>query len=150
MFYNLHLGHYTVQSSTRAPLPAPDISVPRVIQDHKNIFMRASGYWATEMFAIFSGLYYSIRASRLILRAPTVSPSIRNMYNSAVCFFPLFFFQTYTCAITRPQQPRLPKKRKRKKTGHLLGGWSVRKGVGEITRVFPHSVTVRFAKKNNK
>ena len=45
------------------------------------------------MFAIFSALYDSIQASRLILRAPTVSPSIRNMYNSAACFFfPFCFF----------------------------------------------------------
>lgn len=116
MFYNLQLGRYTVQSNTRAPLRAPDISVPRVIQGHKNIFMGASGYWATEMFAIFSVLHDSIRASRLILRAPTVSPSIRNMYNSAACFFfpSPFFFRIYICAITRPQQPRHPKKRKKK------------------------------------
>ena len=45
------------------------------------------------MFAIFSALYDSIQASRLILRAPTVSPSIRNMYNStAFFFFPFCFF----------------------------------------------------------
>lgn len=44
------------------------------------------------MFAIFSALYDSIQASRLILRAPTVSPSIRNMYNSTACFFLSFFF----------------------------------------------------------
>lgn len=54
--------------------------------------MRASGHWATAMFAIFSALYDSIQASRLILTAPTVSPSIRNMYNSTACFFPLLFF----------------------------------------------------------
>lgn len=45
------------------------------------------------MFAIFSALYDSIQASRLILRAPTVSPSIRNTYNSTACFFfPFCFF----------------------------------------------------------
>lgn len=49
------------------------------------------------MFAIFSALYDSIQASRLILRAPTVSPSIRNMYNSTACFFSfLFFFSKHT------------------------------------------------------
>lgn len=137
MFYNLQLGHYTVQSSTQAPLRAPDISVPRVIQGHKNIFMGASGYWATEMFAIFSGLHDSIRASRLILRAPTVSPSIRNMYNSAVCFFPLpFFFKTYTRAITRPQQLMHLKKRGEKKMGHLLKRQRVSKDVGKWPAFF--------------
>lgn len=51
------------------------------------------------MFAIFSPLCDSIQASRLILRAPTVSPSIRNMYNSTACFFlpppPLPSFSLY-------------------------------------------------------
>lgn len=45
------------------------------------------------MFAIFSALYDSIQASRLILRAPTVSPSIRNMYNSTACISPFFFYK---------------------------------------------------------
>lgn len=48
------------------------------------------------MFAIFSALYDSIQASRLILRAPTVSPSIRNMYNSTACFFSFRFFYKHT------------------------------------------------------
>lgn len=47
------------------------------------------------MFAIFSALYDSIQASRLILRAPTVSPSIRNMYNSTACYFLFFSFFFY-------------------------------------------------------
>lgn len=58
--------------------------------------MRASGHWATAMFAIFFALYDSIQASRLILRAPTVSPSIRNMYNSTACFFFLSFVHKHT------------------------------------------------------
>lgn len=92
MFHNLQCKNYTVKSNTHAPLCAPNISVPQLIQSHKNIFMRASGHWATAMFAIFSALYDSIQASRLILRAPSVSPSIRNMYNSTTCFFTFFSF----------------------------------------------------------
>lgn len=80
--------------------------------------MRASGHWATAMFAIFFALYDSIQASRLILRAPTVSPSIRNMYNSTACFFPpLFCSQTYTHTVTSPQRWSHP----RKKEDCLLG-----------------------------
>lgn len=136
MFYNLQFGHYTVQSSTRAPLWAPDISVPRVIQGHKNIFMRASGYWATEMFAIFTGLHDSIQASRLILRAPTVSPSIRNMYNSAVSFFfPLLSFsKTYTCAITSNQG--IQRKGKNKKNGWSARRTEHKEGCWEMTSLF--------------
>lgn len=92
MFYNPSLKHYSVQSRIHTPSWAQNISVAPLIQDHKNIFMRASGHWATAMFAIFFALHDSIQASRLILRAPTVSPSIRNMYNSTACFFFLSFF----------------------------------------------------------
>lgn len=89
MFWKSPLWSIIVYSliNTHTPLWAPKhLCAPR-IQGHKNIFMRASGHWATAMFAIFSALHDSIQASRLILRAPTVSPSIRNMYNSTACFF---------------------------------------------------------------
>lgn len=114
MFYNLRYeALYCTASHTHTPLWAPNISVPQLIQGHKNIFMRASGHWATAMFAIFSALYDSIQASRLILRAPTVSPSIRNMYNSTACFFsPFFFFSInihsyyYQASATKPSKEK--------------------------------------------
>lgn len=71
--------------------------MPRLIQGNKNIFMRASGHWATALFAIFFALYDSIQASRLILRAPTGSASIRNIciIQNPVFFSFLFFKHSY-------------------------------------------------------
>lgn len=92
------------------------------------------------MFAIFFALYDSIQASRLILRAPTVSPSIRNMYNSTACFFPpLFCSQTYTHTVTSPQRRSHPRKKEDCLLGEqregevcVCGGGGGRGGVKEL------------------
>lgn len=127
------MEHRSVQSykhTQPTPLWAPKhLCAPRV-QGHKNIFMRASGHWATAMFAIFSALHDSIQASRLILRAPTVSPSIRNMYNSTACFFLSLSFCFFSVNIhSYYYQPSVKNPSKAKKEDCLLGEQGGGRGV---------------------
>lgn len=102
MHQHTHRSMSTRQMS-RHPPTSPTI---------KNIFMRASGHWAMAMFAIFSSLYDSINASRLIWRAPTESPSIRNTYNSTTTHTVSFLNKTLIQLPALSNKLNYPGKRK--------------------------------------
>ena len=110
--------------------------------------MGASGYWATEMFAIFSGLHDSIQASRLILRAPTVSPSIRNMYNSAVCFPPLLSLSKHTLVLWLCIPMEAFKERGKK--GSSAQGTERKEGCRQLFCFFFHTLSQSGFLKRNK
>lgn len=64
------------------------------------------------MFAIFSSLYDSINAPRLIWRAPTESPSIRNTYNSTTTHTVSFLNKTLIQLPALSNKLNYPGKRK--------------------------------------